>query len=429
MQVSVKTTTGLERCLTIGIPKESIQPKIQERLNSLARDSKLNGFRQGKIPKRVIEERYGLKVCQEVQQELIQTSFTEALNQEKLRPISNAVFDLKTDLKDFKQGLSYTATFEIYPQISTLHTDGLNVEKIVVNITDTDVDALLERLRKQRQTWHNSEHQSINGNRLIVNIVGTINGNPFKNNNLKKIPVILGENDFIFPEFEEKLLGMGIEENREFDITFSKEHHNVEIAGQTVHFMVHVSKIETAQLPEMNEDFIRSFGVTDGRMETLRIEARKNMERELQYVNNKTIKQQILNALLQENPITEIPVSLMKAETERLLKKTSQDKYIQAVDTKNIQDTAERLIKIGLLAGEVIGKHNIKATPQKIYQMVANIAHAYENSEAVIQEYYTDQKRLKDIETSVIEDELVNWLLQRANITEKHTDFYTAVTT
>ncbi|MCK5716126.1 MAG: trigger factor, partial [Thiomargarita sp.] len=113
MQVSVKTTTGLERCLTIGIPKESIQPKIQERLNSLARDSKLNGFRQGKIPKRVIEERYGLKVCQEVQQELIQTSFTEALNQEKLRPISNAVFDLKTDLKDFKQGLSYTATFEI----------------------------------------------------------------------------------------------------------------------------------------------------------------------------------------------------------------------------------------------------------------------------------------------------------------------------
>ncbi|MCK5716937.1 MAG: trigger factor, partial [Thiomargarita sp.] len=273
------------------------------------------------------------------------------------------------------------------------------------------------------------EHQSINGNRLIVNIVGTINGNPFKNNNLKKIPVILGENDFIFPEFEEKLLGMGIEENREFDITFSKEHHNVEIAGQTVHFMVHVSKIETAQLPEMNEDFIRSFGVTDGRMETLRIEARKNMERELQYVNNKTIKQQILNALLQENPITEIPVSLMKAETERLLKKTSQDKYIQAVDTKNIQDTAERLIKIGLLAGEVIGKHNIKATPQKIYQMVANIAHAYENSEAVIQEYYTDQKRLKDIETSVIEDELVNWLLQRANITEKHTDFYTAVTT
>ena len=425
MQVSVETTSGVERCLTIRIPKESIQPEIQKRLNSLARESKINGFRQGKIPMRVIEQRYGLKVREELFHELVETSLAKAVAQEQIRPVGESLFKLMSDIKTLENGLSYKATFEVYPTITTVHLDKLTVEKPVVNITEKDVDALLERLREQRKTWHEVDHSAITGDRLIIDFIGTNNGKSFKNNTFKKIPIILGQNDFILQGFEEKLLGRKKGENCEFDLTFPKEHSNLEIAGHTIHFVVQISKIEESQLPEINENFIKSFGVANGLVETLRVEARHNMERELNYVTTRTVKQQILDSLLKENPLDEIPMSLVKEETERLVKNQSPE-YQR--DVAFFEKEAIRRIKVGILASELMRKYKITVKPEKVRQMIEKIAMAYEDSKAVIQEYFADKERLKEVEAIVLEDELVEWLLTKAKITEKPMDFYSAVT-
>ncbi len=428
MQVSVETTSGVERRLTIGIPKESIEPKIKDRLKSLARQSQINGFRPGKVPMRLVEQRYGKLVRDEILGEVIQTSFSEALTQENLRPVSDASFDLKSDINNLEQGLSYTATFEVSPKFTTLHVDGLAVEKPVAKITEADVDTLLLRLRQQHQTWQEVDRLSIDGDRVVVSFVGAINGNPLKENDFKQIPVILGQKNFILPGFEEKLMGTRKGDDIEFDLTFPKEHTNPELAGQTVHFEVHVSKVEESHLPEIDENFVKSFGVADGSEDTLRIEARRNMERELKYVTSAQLKQQVLEALLKANPIDEVPPSLVEEETRHLLKTQQQKWQIENLHADQFKDEAQMRVKIGLLIGELIRIRQMQPNADKVRQMVENIARTSDNPDAVIEEYYTNKQRLTEVETKVLEDEIVDWLLDKAQITEKKTDFFTAVT-
>jgi trigger factor len=431
MQVSVESTSGVVRRMTIGIPKEGIEPKIQERLKSLAHQSKINGFRPGKVPMRVVEQRYGQKVRQEIATEVIQNSFGEALAQEKLRIVGEPSIDLKSDIRKLEQGLSYSAIFEIYPDITTLHVDGLAVEKPVAEITDADVDTMLYRLREQRKTWNEVDRPASDGDRVIIDFVGTIDGKPFKGNEFKRVPVILGQKDFILPGFEEKLMGVGKGDDREFDLTFSKDHKNPALAGQTVHFVVQVSKVDEQQLPEIDEEFIKLFGVSDGRIETLRADARRNMERELKYVAEEKVKQQILGALLKANPIEEIPQSLVKDETERLLKIRQQELQTQNLSANmslvSFKEEARQRVKIGLLIRELMGRYHFQANPDKVRQLIEKVASVYENPQAMVEEYYADKERLGKVESIVLEDEVIAWLLKRAQINEKKTDFYSVV--
>ncbi|MEN8215584.1 MAG: trigger factor [Pseudomonadota bacterium] len=427
MQVSVESTSGVVRRMTIGIPKEGIEPKIQERLKSLAHQSKINGFRPGKVPMRVVEQRYGQKVRQEIANEIIHTSFGEAIAEEKLRVVGETSFEMKSDIRKLEQGMSYSAIFEIYPDITTLHVDGLAVEKPVAEITDADVDTLLSRLREQRKTWNEVDRPGSDGDRVIIDFVGTIDGKPFKGNEFKQVPVILGQNNFILPGFEEKLMGAGKGDDREFDLTFSKDHKNPALAGQTVHFVVQVSKVDEQQLPEIDEEFIKLFGVSDGRIETLRTEARRNMERELKYVTEEKVKQQILGALLKANPIEEIPQSLVKDETQHLLKIRQQELQTQNLSANMFKEEARQRVKIGLLVRELMKKYHLQANPDKVRQLIEKFASVYENPQAVVQEYYADKQRLGKVESIVLEDEVVAWLLERAQINEKQTDFYSVV--
>ena len=319
MQVSVEQTSAVECRLTVGVPPQRIESEIQNRLKSLARQTKVNGFRPGKIPIRVIEQKYGQQVRQEVLSDIIQTSFVEAVTQEKLRPIGDPLFDLKSDIKNLEQGLSYTVTFEVYQKITQLQVDGLPVEKPVATVNETDIDTMLHRLRQQRQTWKEVDRPATIGDRVIIDFVGTINGLPFNSNEAKQVPLILGQNSFAIPEFEEKLLGVCAGENHTFELTFLPNHHNPQLANQTVHFEVQVSKITASLLPEINAEFAKSFGVVDGHLESLRLDARYNMERELEYAIKEKIKQQILDAFLKANPI-EVPKSLIEAESQRLNK-------------------------------------------------------------------------------------------------------------
>lgn len=333
MQVSVETTGTIERRLTIGVPQEDIKPKIQNRLQSLARQTKFNGFRPGKVPMRVVEERYGERVREEIFSDVLQSSFSEAITQEKLYPVGDPNFDFQSDIKKIDDGLSYSATFEIYPDISQLNIDNFAIEKLVTEITESDVDTMLERLRQQRKT-----------------------------------------ND-------------------------------------------------AEELPEIDADFIKSFGVEDGTMETLRSEIRKNMEAELKYAVDGQIKNQLLDALLEANPI-EVPNALVKQETQYLLQNRLRNAPNLELTADMFKDEATKKVKIGILVRELIKEYKIQAPADKIKQIIDKLAAAYNLSEQAVKEYYQDKQRLQEIESLVLEDEVVAFLLEKSNVTEKPDEFY-----
>ena len=426
MQVSVETTSAVERRMTIGIPSEDVEPKIQSRLKSMARKTKVNGFRPGKVPVRVIEQKYGNGVRQEVLGEILQSSFSDALAQENLNLVGEPIFDLNSDIKNIEQGLSYTVTFEIYPEITTLHVDGLTIEKPVTEITEADVETMLSRLRQQRQTFVPIFHTATLGDRIIFDFVATIKGLPFKGNEVKEASLELGKNDFIISGFEEKLEGVKTGETRQFELTFPDNYSNTEMAGQTVHFMVQVSAVKTIQLPEMDAEFVKSFGVPNGRLETLRTETRHNMERELEYVTEIKVKQQILEALLKANPLS-VPSSLVEQETQQLLKTRQREFQNTNLQADLFKEEARNRVKLGFLIGELVLRHQFQVQPEQVRQMVERIALAYEDTESVVNEYYADEQRLKEVESIVLENKIVSWLLERAQITFVSTDFYSIV--
>jgi trigger factor len=426
MQVSVETTSAVERRMTIGIPSEDVEPKIQSRLKSMARKTKVNGFRPGKVPVRVIEQKYGNGVRQEVLGEILQSSFSDALAQENLNLVGEPIFDLNSDIKNIEQGLSYTVTFEVYPEITTLHVDGLTIEKPVTEITEADVETMLYRLRQQRQTFVQIDQTATLGDRIIFDFVATIKGLPFKGNEVKEASLELGKKDFIIPGFEEKLEGVKTGETREFELTFSDNYSNTEMAGQTVHFMVQVSAVKTIQLPEMDAEFVKSFGVPNGHLDTLRTETRHNMERELEYVTEIKVKQQILEALLKANPLS-VPSSLVEQETQQLLKTRQREFQNTNLQADLFKEEARNRVKLGFLIGELVLRHQFQVKPEQVRQMVERIALAYEDPESVVNEYYADEQRLKEVESIVLENKIVAWLLERAQMTFVSTDFYSIV--
>lgn len=431
MQVSVETTSAVKCRMTIGIPKEGIIPKIQDRLKSLARNRKLNGFRPGKIPMRLLEQRYGQQVREEVLNETIQASFSEAIAQEKLRPVGEPNIDLndeiKNNIKNLEKGLSYSATFEIYPEINAEHVDGLPIEKPVVTVTESDIDTLLERLRQQRKTWNDVERAAKEADRVTIDFIASINGKTFDGSEVKQVPVILGQNNFISADFEKKLLGATKGEQCEFDLDFPKDYQNPKLAGHSVHFVVQVSQVAEAQLPEIDAEFIKSFGIENGSIESLRIAARQNMETELKSAIEGKLKQDIFDALLKANPIAEVPESLVKEEAQRILKLRQQEWKNHDLHADMFKDEAAKRVKIGLLVAELVKEHQIQADHDQVQQLIENLTSNYQESEAAVREYYADKERLRELESVVVEDKLVAWLLERAQITEKQTDFFSII--
>jgi trigger factor len=427
MQVSVETPSIVERRMTVGIPSARVEPEIRDRFKKLARQTNFNGFRPGKVPLRVVEQRYGQKVRNEVLNEILHSSFADAVAQEKLQPIGTPTFDVQSDVKTLEQGLSYTVTFEVYPEIKTLHVDGLAVEKPVAEVSKTDIDTMLYRLRQQRRTWNEVDQAAATqGDSVIIDVTGTINNQAFKGHEVKQAQIILGENNFLSQEFEEKLVGGVKGEDREFDLTFPENHNNPQLAGQTVHFEVHISKVAAPQLPEIDVEFAKSFGVEDGNIESLRMDARHNMERELEYAIKGQVKQHVLKALLKANPI-EVPHSLVVDETQRLLKSRQQEWQRQDLHAEMFKDEALERIKLGILVSELVSIYEIKTSDDKVRQMIEKIAFAYEDPDTIVKEYYADKQRLKEVEYMVLEDQVVDWLLDRAQLTEKQSDFYTTV--
>ncbi len=418
MQVNV-TANGLERRMTVAVPAEQINEEVQSRLKSLTRRVRIDGFRPGKVPLKVVERRYGGSVRQEVQHELVQSSFSEAVTQEKLRVAGMPNFEFAPE--DSAEGLSYTATFEVYPEIEIKVPSPLKIEKPKVEISPADIDQMIDKLRKQRTSWESVERAAENGDRVTIDFKGTVEGNDFPGNTAEAFPVVLGSGALI-EGFEKHLTGLKAGEEAGFDVDFPAEYRAQDLAGKTAHFDVKVVSVSAAKLPDIDAEFMKSFGLAAGSVEALHQEVKGTMQRELDQAVKDKVKQQVMDALLESNPM-DIPNSLIEEEVQRLSQEASQFDASGEEAQKALAERARRRVALGLIIAEVIKKHQFKVAPDQLRATVEQMAATYERPEEVVQWYYAKRERLSGVEALLLEDQAVDWVLGQADVTDKSASF------
>lgn len=422
MEVSVEKLSDLERRITVKVPAEQIEQEIQNRLQSLSRKVRLDGFRPGKVPVKVIKRMYGPQVRQEVVSDLLQSSFQDALVQEKLHPAGGP----KIEPKSLEEGknLEYSVTFEVFPEFGVTGIEGLKLERPVTKVSEADVDAMLEILRKQRTEWNPVERPAQEGDRLNITFEGKLDGEDFPGNKGEDVPVVLGAGVMI-KDFEERLLGLKSGDEAEFDVAFPEDYHAEDLAGKTVHFSVRVNAIAEPKLPEINDEFATTFGIEKGGVDSLRKAIKENMERELDERIKSSVKRQTMEKLLEANPIP-VPQTIINEEIERLAQQATGAKGDeQSVEAKAamFEGEARRRVALGLLISRLVATNDIKPDSARVRAKVEAIASSYEEPAKVIQWYYQNPQLLESIRALALEDQVVDWLLERAEVVGKPSSF------
>jgi trigger factor len=418
MQVSVETTSGLGRRMTVQIPADQIDQQVESKLQQLARSVRLDGFRPGKVPLSVVKKRYGEQIRQEAAGELIASSYEQALQQENLRPASEPSIEQTQNQPGME--LQYVATFEIYPDIEPPELSDLSIERPSAEVTEPDVAQMLEKLRKQRITWTTVERPAASGDRIEIDFEGSIDGKPFSGNSASGVPLELGSKTMI-PGFEDQLEGVSAGDTKTIEVTFPESYGSDEVAGKTASFTVKVHGVAAAELPQLDDEFARAFGVGDGGLEKLREEIRRNMERELQAVVKSKVKQQVFDALLQKADI-DVPESLIESEVNELIKK-DRNAADAGGDRSRYTDEARRRVSLGLLIAEIIRRNQLQIDPERVRKAVEDLAQSYEKPDEVVQWYYSNQEMLAGIQTLIMEETVVEWVAGQAKVTDKATSF------
>lgn len=426
MQVSVTATTGLERRMTVQVPAELIESEIKSRLNSLARRVKIDGFRPGKVPLTVVQKRFGPQVRGEVMSDLVEKSFRDAVSQEKLRPAGTP--QIVSSAEEPGKHLEYTAVFEIYPEFEINIPESALIDKAVAQVTDEDIGKMIEKLRTQRAEWNIVDRPSKDGDRIIVDFVGSIDGESFEGGEARQFPIALGSKRMM-PGFEEQLLDAKSGDQRSFDLVFPADFHVQKLAGKPVHFDVTVDSIAELRLPDLDEKFARSFDVADGNIDTLRNEIRNNLSREIEQTVKQQVKVKALDALLKANPI-DLPKALIDQEVEQQMQQARE--HLQTrnfpeqeinLDPVRFREDSSRRVALGLILSEIIRKNKFKAAPDQVRAHIESIAATYDDPNEVIQWYYGSRERLSGVEALVLENQAVDWFLQKAVITERPVSF------
>ena len=414
MQVSVENTGGLERRMTIQVPAERIDQEVGSRLESMSRTVRLDGFRPGKVPVRVIRQKYGEQVRQEVIEQVINATLQEALSQENLSPAGMP--SIVPQAIQPGEALEYVATFEVFPEFTGALDYNFSVTRPVVEVRDEDVDAMLEKLRKQRVTWTKVERPAAEGDRLEIDFQGTIDGQSFSGNSASNVPLELGSGAMI-PGFEEQLTGSSAGDRKTIEVTFPTDYASKEVAGKTAQFDVSVNAVAEAVLPELDDAFAKTFGVGDGGLDKLREEVRRNMHRELDAAVRNRVKQQVFESLLAKADI-DVPAALIDQEVAALIKKEG-DAADAGADRSRYEQEAKRRICLGLLIAELIKRHQLQVDPERVRETIEALAQSYEKPEEVVQWYYSNQDMLAGIQTLVMEDTVVEWVADQAKTEEK----------
>jgi len=426
MQVSVETTQGLERRLTISVPAETVDVEVNNRLRQVSKTQRINGFRPGKVPPSVIQKRYGKSVRQEVAGEIMQRSFVDAIVAEKINPAGRPSFVAKSN-EDGKE-LEFEATFEIYPEVELKDLEKISVERPDVEVTDKDLEEMFETLQKQHQTWKENKRKTKKGDKLTLDFTGRVDGEEFEGGKAEAFELELGAGRMI-PGFEKEITGMKVGEEKTIQVTFPDDYHAENLKGKDAEFDIVVHKTEGPVLPKVDEDFAKLFGVEEGGIEALREEVSKNMTRELTQAVKAKVKEQVLEGLLASHEVG-LPSALVEQEVD-VLRQQAMQRFQGQMDPKNLpelpsemfKDQAERRVKIGLLLGEVIKVNELKVDDAKVDELIATAASAYEDPKEVIEYYANNKELMQQMQNVALEEQAVELLVEKAKVKNKKASF------
>ncbi len=421
---NVETLSGLQRRLNASIPQQQLRGEMEARLKRIGRTAKVHGFRPGKVPYKVLEQQYGASVQQEVLGESLQRTFADAAVTNKLQVAGYPHFEIKTADLNAPQ-IEFSATFEVYPEVVLGDISGESVNRVVFTLSDADVEETINTLRKQRAEFRKTDRAAQSGDQVHIDFSGKLNGVVFEGGEGKDLALVLGAGRML-PDFEKAIFGMKAGETKSFDMTFPTDYHGKDVAGKQVTFTITVHGVEEAHLPEVDAEFAKSLGATDGDVEKLRQEIRDNVGREAERrvkVRNKDNAMDVLLKIAQ----LEVPKALLESEAQNLMQQTMQDMEARGMKIpKGMQlppdmfiERATKRVKLGLILAELMKKHDLKAKPEQMKALVQEYAQSYEHPEEVVRWYAAEPGRMREVENLVLEDNVVAWVMAGAKVSDQ----------
>jgi trigger factor len=433
MQVSIETTSKLERRLTVGVPAETVDSEVDARLKQAGKNVRLPGFRPGKVPLKVMRQRFGDGVRQEVLGEVMSRSFQEAVAQEQLKPAGNPSIEPRSMAAG--KDLEYIATFEVFPDVEVVELKGFAIARPTAEVTAEDVDNIIDVFRKQRGEWVEAERGAQDGDRVTIDYVGTKDGEPFEGGSAEGSELELGSGQMI-PGFEDGIVGMQPGEEKVLALTFPEDYQAEELKGAAVEFTVTLHKVQELQLAPLDAELFAAYGVEEDDEAKFREEVEQNMVRELNNAVTARVKQQVMDAVVDAYSDLEIPAALISQETDALRQQMFQQfggSSAQDLDLKSLlpddmfAERATRRVKLGLVLAELISHFEITADADTVRAAIDDIASTYQDPEEVVNWYYANQEQLASVESKVLEDKIVDRLLEDAQISDEACNYQEAI--
>ena len=426
MQVSIESLEGLQRKMTVQVPADQIATALDKKLKQVSKTVKLDGFRPGKVPLSVVKQKFGAQIRSEVMGDMIESSYRDAIIEQKIRPASAP--EIQPVDAEGSEDMTYDAIFEVYPEIESVELDAIEVEKPVGQINDADLDEMINKLLEQRKEWVEVDRAAAEGDQVTTDFEGKIDGEAFAGGSGKGMAVEIGAGRML-KEFEDGLKGMSKGEEKTVDVSFPEDYHGKDVAGKTAQFTLTVSKVCEPQLPELNEELAKSFGVDDGDIEKFKQDVRQNMEKEMAHKLKTNLKNAVMTALLSKNEVI-APRALVDDEIKNLKMQMAQNMGqdpskmdLDGFPNELYQEEATRRVQLGLLVGELIRIENLKLNQDRFNATLQEMAETYEEPQQVVDYYTKNQNARASLEGMVLEDQVVDHILEKAKVTEKSFSF------
>jgi trigger factor len=423
MQVSVESIGKLERRMQVQVPAERVSQEIAARLKTISRTARLNGFRPGKAPLKVIRQQFGSQVHREVIGELLQSSYAEAVSQNQLTPAGNPRIEPQS--MDEGQDLKYIATFEVFPEVALEPMENLEVDRLAAEVTESDIDAMIERLRKQQMKYVAATRPAAKGDKITIDFEGAIDGVTFAGGKGENIAIVLGEGRML-PDLEEGLIGSSAGEKRSVTVNFPGDYRAAELAGKTAIFATEVKSVEEPVLPEIDEEFFKAFGVTEGGLPKLREDVAANMRRELEQALRNRNKAVVMEKLYAANP-TDVPNVLLEGQIRDMqveaMRRAGAKDASQAPPREPFVEPARRRVALGLLLNDVIRKENMVVDRARVNERLDEMVSAYGDAGAMKRAYMQNAEAMRQVESLALEDQAVDWILAHAKVREVKSTF------
>ncbi|PWI34301.1 trigger factor [Vibrio albus] len=424
MQATVETLEGLARRLTITVPAANIEDAVTAELRNIAKNRRFDGFRKGKVPLKMVAQMYGKSVRQDVMGEVMQRHFIEAIVKEKINPAGAPTFEPVEN--EAGKDLVFNASFEVYPEIELKGLENIVVEKPATEVNDSDVDEMIDTLRKQQAEWVEVDEAAEEGKRATIDFTGSIDGEEFEGGKAESFPLEMGAGRMI-PGFEDGIAGKTAGMEFEIDVTFPEDYHAENLKGKAAKFLIKLIKVEARELPELTDEFVAKFGVAEGGVDALKAEVRKNMERELKQAVKSRIKEQALDGLVKENEI-DVPAALIDQEIGALRQQAAQrfggnPEAAEQLPRELFEEQAKRRVMVGLLLGEVISSEELKADDEKVKELITEMATAYEDPTEVVAYYEQNEQMMQNMRNVALEEQAIDAILAKAQVSDKEIGF------